>query len=113
MARYSEIWRDIAPASPVSAATLALSHSLPAPQAVDCSKQQLCIDVWACHSAYADLATLALLARHTGGSVQHFPAFSDVAAGARAPPPRARARCSALIPPAARIALRTSCLGEL
>jgi len=51
--------------------------------AVDCSKQQLCIDVWACHSAYADLATLALLARHTGGSVQHFPAFSDVAAGER------------------------------
>ena len=54
-----------------------------------------------CHSAYADLATLALLARHTGGSVQHFPAFSDVAAGAPPLPPPARARCSALIPPAA------------
>jgi len=45
--------------------------------AVDCSKQQLCVDVWSCSSAYADLATLGQLAKHTGGAVMHYPGFTD------------------------------------
>lgn len=49
--------------------------------AVDCTKQQLCIDVWSCNSAYADLASIGQLAKHTGGSVYHYPGFSDVNQG--------------------------------
>jgi len=49
--------------------------------AVDCSKQQLCVDVWSCNSAYADLATIGQLAKHTGGSVYYYPSFSDMNQG--------------------------------
>ena len=49
--------------------------------AVECSKQQRCGDVWNCNSGYADVATLAQLAKNTGGSVYHFRGFSDVTMG--------------------------------
>jgi len=51
--------------------------------AVDASKQQVCIDVWSCASAYTDLAALGQLAKHTTGSVMHYPNFSDVTMGER------------------------------
>ena len=49
--------------------------------AVDCSKQQVCLDLWSCAQAYTDIATLGQLAKHTAGSVYHYPNFSDVAHG--------------------------------
>ena len=49
--------------------------------AVECSKQQVCIDVWNCSGAYADLATIGQLSKHTGGAVYHYPGFSDVTMG--------------------------------
>jgi len=49
--------------------------------AIDCSKQQLCVDVWNCNGSYADLATIGQLAQHTGGSVYHLPAFHDSVQG--------------------------------
>ena len=49
--------------------------------AVDCSKQQICIDLWACGSQYQDLATIGQLCKHTTGSVYHYPGFSDVTMG--------------------------------
>ena len=49
--------------------------------AVECSKEQLCVDVWNCNSAYADLASLGQLAKHTGGSIYHYRGFSDVTHG--------------------------------
>lgn len=49
--------------------------------AVDCSRQQLCVDMWVCNSAYADLATLGQLPKFTGGSVYHYPGFSDAMHG--------------------------------
>jgi len=51
--------------------------------AVDCSKQQVCIDVWSCAANYSDLATLGQLAKHTTGTVYHYPLFSDVTMGER------------------------------
>jgi protein transport protein SEC24 len=51
--------------------------------AVDCSKQQICIDVWATGAQYQDLASIGQLAKHTTGSVYHYPAFSDVSGGER------------------------------
>ena len=52
--------------------------------AVDCSKQQICIDLWACGGAsYMDLATVGQLCKHTTGSVYHYPDFSDVTMGER------------------------------
>jgi len=49
--------------------------------AVDCSKQQLCVDLWCCHAAYADLASMGQLPRFTGGSTYYYPNFSDVEQG--------------------------------
>lgn len=49
--------------------------------AVECSKQQVCVDIWSCGGAYTDLATIGQLARHTTGSVYHYPGFSDVTQG--------------------------------
>ena len=49
--------------------------------AIECSKQQVCVDLWNCAAAYSDLATVGQLAKHTGGSVYHYPAFSDVTSG--------------------------------
>ena len=41
----------------------------------ECSRQQICVDVFASASPYADLASLAVLPRCTGGQVYHYPAF--------------------------------------
>ena len=41
----------------------------------ECSRQQICVDVFASASPYADLASLAVLPRYTGGQVYHYPAF--------------------------------------
>lgn len=49
--------------------------------AVDCSKQQVCVDLWSCAGSYTDIATLGQLAKHTTGAVYHYPGFSDVASG--------------------------------
>jgi len=49
--------------------------------AVDCSKQQLCVDIWNCNGSYADLATIGQLAKHTGGTVYHLPGFNDSVMG--------------------------------
>ena len=52
--------------------------------AVDCSKQQICIDLWACGAnSYLDLATVGQLCKHTTGSVYYYPNFSDVTMGER------------------------------
>lgn len=44
--------------------------------AVECSRQQVCVDVWLFGAAYCDCVTIGQLAKHTGGSVTHMPAFS-------------------------------------
>ena len=49
--------------------------------AVDCSKQQVCVDIWSFAGAYTDLATIGQLAKHTTGSVYHYPSFSDAVEG--------------------------------
>jgi len=49
--------------------------------AVECSKQQVCVDIWSCGGSYTDLATIGQLAKHTTGSVYHYPGFSDVTEG--------------------------------
>jgi len=49
--------------------------------AVECSKQQVCVDIWSCGGAYTDLATIGQLAKHTTGAVSHYPSFSDVTQG--------------------------------
>ena len=41
--------------------------------AAECSRQQICVDVFASASPYADLASLSTLPRYTGGSVYHYP----------------------------------------
>lgn len=49
--------------------------------AIECSKQQVSVDIWSCGSAYTDLATIGQLSKHTTGSVHHYPGFSDVSSG--------------------------------
>jgi len=49
--------------------------------AVECSKQQVCVDIWSCGGSYSDLATIGQLAKYTTGTVHHYPAFSDVSQG--------------------------------
>ena len=49
--------------------------------AVDCTKQQICVDLWNFSGAYADLATLGQLTKHTTGAVYSYPGFSDAVMG--------------------------------
>jgi protein transport protein SEC24 len=49
--------------------------------AVDCTKQQVSIDLWNFSGAYADLATLGQLVKHTTGHVHWYPGFSDAVMG--------------------------------
>ena len=49
--------------------------------AVECSKQQVCVDVWSCGGSYTDLASIGQLAKHTTGDVKHYPGFSDQISG--------------------------------
>lgn len=43
--------------------------------AAECSRQQICVDIFASASPYADLASLSTLPRYTGGAVYHYPGF--------------------------------------
>ena len=43
--------------------------------AAECSRQQICVDVFATGTPYADLASLSTLPRYTGGQVYHYPGF--------------------------------------
>ena len=45
-------------------------------RAVDFSRQQISVDLFAASAAYLDVATLGALSRYTGGSVQYYPAFN-------------------------------------
>ena len=49
--------------------------------AVDCTKQQISVDLWNFSGAYADLATLGQLVKHTTGHVHWYPGFSDAVLG--------------------------------
>jgi len=49
--------------------------------AVDCTKQQVSVDLWNFSGAYADLATLGQLVKHTTGHVHWYPGFSDAVMG--------------------------------
>ena len=75
--------RGSAATTDASAAMLQPSSDFYKNLAVDCSKQQVCVDVWSCAAAYTDIATLGQLAKHTTGSVYHYPNFSDVTMGER------------------------------
>ncbi|KAG0302796.1 COPII subunit [Dissophora globulifera] len=44
--------------------------------AVDCSKSQVCVDMFLFGSQYSDVATLSCLPRYTGGSTFFYPAFT-------------------------------------
>ncbi|KAF9896006.1 COPII subunit, partial [Lobosporangium transversale] len=44
--------------------------------AIDCSKSQVCVDMFLFGSQYSDVATLSCLPRYTGGSTFFYPAFT-------------------------------------
>lgn len=46
--------------------------------ALDCSGQQIAVDVFALGSQYLDLATLSGISKFSGGQVQHFPGYHMV-----------------------------------
>lgn len=46
--------------------------------ALDCSGQQVAVDVWALNGTYVDLATLTGISKFSGGQVQHFPGYHVV-----------------------------------
>lgn len=76
--------RDAATADKTTASLLQPDCDFYKNLAVDCSKQQICIDLWACGgNGYMDLATVGQLCKHTTGSVYHYPEFSDVTMGER------------------------------
>jgi len=50
--------------------------------AVECSRQQICCDVSLFGATYTDAVTLGQLAKHTGGSVYHYPGFTAARDGA-------------------------------
>ena len=43
--------------------------------AAECSRQQICVDIFATASPYGDLASLSTLCRYTGGQLYHYPGF--------------------------------------
>merc|ERR1719273_2983157 len=43
--------------------------------ALDCSGQQVAVDVWTLSGTYVDLATLSGVSKFSGGQVQHFPGY--------------------------------------
>jgi protein transport protein SEC24 len=45
--------------------------------AAECSRQQICVDVFVSGAPYADLASLSTLPRYTGGQVYHYPGFRE------------------------------------
>lgn len=50
--------------------------------AVECSRQQVCVDVWLFGAGYSDAATLGQLAKHTGGALTLMAGFSAPRDGA-------------------------------
>ena len=46
--------------------------------ALDCSGQQVAMDLWTLGSSYVDLATLSGISKFSGGQVQHFPGYHVV-----------------------------------
>ncbi|KAF4526569.1 hypothetical protein B566_EDAN009585 [Ephemera danica] len=48
--------------------------------ALDCSGQQIAVDLFLLNSQYADLATLSGISRFSGGCVHHFPDFNGAVA---------------------------------
>ena len=46
--------------------------------ALDCSGQQVAVDLWTLGSSYVDLATLSGISKFSGGQVQHFPGYHIV-----------------------------------
>ena len=65
-------------------------HSLRNPEdgwykkmAAECSRVQVCVDLWAFGAPYTDLASLSVLPKYTGGDVHHVPGYSDAVHGPR------------------------------
>jgi len=65
-------------------------HSLRNPEdawykkmAAECSRVQVCVDLWALGAPYTDLASLCVLPKYTGGDVHHMPGYNDAVDGAR------------------------------
>jgi protein transport protein SEC24 len=50
--------------------------------AVECSRQQICVDVWLFGASYSDAVTLGQLAKHTAGELVHMPGFTAPRDGA-------------------------------
>ena len=46
--------------------------------ALDCSGQQVAVDMWTLSGTYVDLATLSGVSKFSGGQVQHFPGYHVV-----------------------------------
>ncbi len=46
--------------------------------ALDCSGQQIAVDVWTLSGTYVDVATLSGVSKFSGGQVQHFPGYHVV-----------------------------------
>lgn len=46
--------------------------------ALDCSGQQIAVDLFALGAQYLDLATLSGISKFSGGQVQHFPGYHMV-----------------------------------
>lgn len=42
----------------------------------ECSRQQICIDLYTIAAPYSDLASLAVLSKYTGGELHHYPGFT-------------------------------------
>lgn len=46
--------------------------------ALDCSGQQIAVDLFTLNSQYLDLATLSGIAKFSGGQTQHFPGYHAI-----------------------------------
>lgn len=46
--------------------------------ALDCSGQQIAVDLFTLNSQYVDLATLSGISKFSGGQIQHFPGYHVV-----------------------------------
>jgi len=42
----------------------------------ECSRQQICIDLYSIAAPYSDLASMAVLCKYTGGELRHYPGFT-------------------------------------
>jgi protein transport protein SEC24 len=51
--------------------------------AAECSRVQICVDLFALGGPYMDLPSLAVLPKYTGGQLYHLPSYNDAADGER------------------------------